>query len=242
MASTITLVGNSGRNTPTASAGNDDLTGGGGNDTLLGGSGNDTYRFSGSFGTDTIDDDSGTADRIVLTGTTTLQGTTRSGNDLVIELSTGTINIVDHYTTGTVESLTLNGQTVVLAKGLIGADLPGIITGTNASETLDGRGGDDFLFADKGDDTLARRPRRLTASTAARAATSLDGGAGNDILTGGPGRDTFVFRPSSLDGGPGHDVVTDFRGGDADRPQRISPARHAVGALRGSHPRVRSSS
>ena len=128
-----TLIGNSGRNTLIGGGDNDDLTGGGGNDQLLGGSGSDSYRFSGNFGSDTIDDDSGTADKIVISGSTTLQGTSRSGNDLTVELSTGTITISDHFTTGTIESLTFNGTTVVLAKGLVGADLPGIITGSNQS-------------------------------------------------------------------------------------------------------------
>lgn len=207
------LVGNSGRNTLTASAGNDDLTGAGGNDTLLGGSGNDTYRFSGSFGTDTIDDDSGSTDRIVITGATVLESTARSGNDLIANFSTGTIIVTNHFTTGTVESLTFNGQTVVLAKGLIGADLPGIITGSRESETLDGRGGDDFLFADKGDDILLGGLGNDFLD-GGQGRDILDGGAGDDILTGGAGRDTFVFRPSSLDGGNGHDVITDFREGD----------------------------
>jgi Ca2+-binding RTX toxin-like protein len=208
-----TLIGNSGRNILTASAGNDDLTGGGGNDQLLGGSGNDTYRFSGSFGSDTIDDDSGTADKIVITGATTLLGTSRSGNDLIAEFSTGTITITDHFTTGTIEQLTFNGNTVVLAKGLVGADLPGIITGTKASETLDGKGGDDFLFGDKGDDILlgGLGNDRLEGG---QGRDIVDGGAGDDILFGGAGRDTFVFRPSSLDGGAGHDVIMDFDEGD----------------------------
>jgi len=198
------LVGNAGRNVLTGGGDNDDLTGGGGNDQLLGGTGSDTYRFSGNFGADTIDDDSGTSDRIVISGTTVLEGTTRSGNNLIVELSTGTITIVDHFTTGTIESLQFNGTTVVLAKGLVGADLPGIITGSNGSETLDGRGGDDLLFAGNGNDTLlgGLGNDRLDGGNGK---DILDGGAGDDLLTGGNGRDSFVFRP-----GFGHDTITDF--------------------------------
>ncbi len=207
------LIGNSARNVLTASGGNDDLTGGGGNDSLLGGSGNDTYRFSGNFGIDTIDDESGTADRIVMTGSTTLQATSRAGNDLVAEFSTGTITVANHFTTGTVESLTFNGQTVVLARTLVGGDLPGIITGTQDSETLDGRGGDDFLYAGRGHDILLGGLGNDLLD-GGRGNDVLDGGAGNDILTGGAGRDIFVFRPSALDGGSGHDVITDFGAGD----------------------------
>ena len=217
-----TLIGNSGRNILTGGAGNDDLTGGGGNDQLRGGSGNDTYRFAGNFGSDTIDDDSGAADRIVITGTTSLLSTSHSGNDLTVELSTGTITIVDHFTTGTIESLQFNGTTVVLAKGLVGGDLPGIITGTRESETLDGRGGDDFLFGDKGDDILigGLGNDRLEGG---QGRDKIDGGAGDDILFGGSGRDTFVFRPSSLDGGAGHDVIMDFDSGDVIDLRAFNP-------------------
>jgi serralysin len=198
------LVGNSGRNTLSGGGDNDDLNGGGGNDQLLGGSGNDTYRFSGSFGSDTISDESGTNDRVVIAGSTSLLGTSRNGNDLTVELSTGTITISDHFTTGTIESLTFNGTTVVLAKGLVGADLPGIITGSNQSETLDGRGGDDFLFGGNGNDVLlgGAGNDRLDGENGR---DILDGGTGDDILTGGHSGDSFVFKP-----GYGHDTITDF--------------------------------
>ena len=93
---------------------------------------------------------------------------------------------------------------MVLAKGLVGADLPGIITGSNQSETLDGRGGDDFLFGGNGNDVLlgGAGNDRLDGENGRDV---LDGGTGNDILTGGHGGDSFVFKP-----GYGHDTITDF--------------------------------
>ena len=198
------MIGNSGRNFLIGGAGSDDLIGGGGNDQLFGGSGNDSYMFSGSFGSDTINDESGTADRIVITGKSVLLDASRTGNNLILELSGGTITIVNHFTTGTVESLEFNGRTVVLAKGLIGGDLPGIIAGSDASETMDGKGGDDFLYGGKGNDTLlGGLGDDLLDGGQGR--DILDGGAGDDILTGGRGGDSFVFRP-----GFGHDTITDF--------------------------------
>lgn len=197
------MIGNSANNTLTASAGNDTLSGGLGNDTLNGGTGNDTYAFSGAFGTDTIIDASGT-DRISITGTAVLEGTSRSGNDLIIQLSTGTIRIDDHFTTGTIESLQIGKNTFVLASGLIGGDLPGIISGSNESETMDGKGGDDILFGNNGNDTLlgGLGNDRLDGGNGR---DFLDGGAGDDLLTGGRGGDTFVFKP-----GFGHDTITDL--------------------------------
>ena len=168
------LTGNSANNTLTGGIGNDTLFGGLGNDTLNGGTGNDRYVYSGNFGTDTIIDAGGT-DRIVINGPAVFESSARSGNDLIVNLSTGTIRIDDHFTTGTIESLQVGGKTFVLANGLIGGDLPGIISGSNESETMDGKGGDDVLFGNNGNDTLL-------------------GGLGNDQLDGGNGRDSSRRR------------------------------------------------
>jgi Ca2+-binding RTX toxin-like protein len=198
------LSGGAGNDNLQGGAGNDDLDGGFGNDQLFGGIGNDTYRFFGNFGSDTIDDDSGTTDKVVITSQTAIEDVTRSGNNLVVELSTGRITIVDHFTTGTVESLTANGTTVVLATGLIGAGAAGIITGTNKSETLDGGGGDDLLYAGKGNDILIGGEGHDLLD-GGKGGDRLDGGAGDDILFGGKGNDVFVFAP-----GCGNDTIQDF--------------------------------
>lgn len=219
------LIGNGGKNVLNGGAGNDTLEGGGGNDTLLGGTGNDrldggtgndqlqggadsdTYLFSGNFGNDTINDESGNADKIVISDLAQLQDAARIGNDLLLTLSTGTINIVNHFTTGRIESLQAGKTTVVLANGLVGGDLPGIIPGSSSSETLDGKGGDDLLYGYKGNDILlGGEGNDLLAGGKGR--DTLDGGTGDDLLIGGSGADTFVFRI-----GYGHDTICDFRFG-----------------------------
>jgi Ca2+-binding RTX toxin-like protein len=170
------------------------LAGRGGDDNLNGGAGNDIYNYQGSFGVafgnDRIFDDSGT-DSIRVDSFSDILNAQRTGNDLILTLANGTIQIVDHFGTHQVENIVdANGNSMVLATGLIGGNLPGIIAGGDGGETLDGKGGDDFLFGGKGNDRLI-------------------GGDGNDQLTGGKGHDTFVFGP-----GFGHDVIADFSHAD----------------------------
>ncbi len=198
----VTLTGTAAINATGNGFGNT-LTSNAGSNVLSGGAGNDIYAFDGSFGNDTISDSSG-SDRIVVTGKTVLQETSRVGNDLVLDFSSGTITIDNHFTTGQVELLQVGSRTYVLANGLIGGDLPGIISGSQASEVMDGKGGDDILYGNNGNDTLlGGLGNDLLDGGNGR--DILDGGAGDDILTGGNGGDTFVFKPGS-----GHDTITDF--------------------------------
>lgn len=60
-----TMTGNSANNTLSGANGNDTLRGGLGNDTVNGGSGNDTFLFGRGEGQDLIQDNSGTADKIL---------------------------------------------------------------------------------------------------------------------------------------------------------------------------------
>ena len=99
---------------------------------------------------------------------------------------------------------------MVIATGLLGADLPGIISGTSGDDFMDGRGGDDFLFGNGGNDHMlgGTGNDRLDGG---EGNDVLDGGPGDDILTGGKGHDTFVFAPMTRNTpGSGNDVVTDF--------------------------------
>lgn len=198
------LVGNSAANTLTGNGGADTLEGGLGSDTLVGGVGNDTYRYSNFSGTDRIIESSG-SDTLLLTSLARLTSASRNGVDLIVTLSTGSITIVDHFTTGTVEFLNQNGKNVVLATGLVGGDASGLITGTNAADEMDGNGGDDILFGNAGKDLLLG-DLGDDALDGGHGRDTLDGGLGDDTLTGGEGRDTFAFRR-----GDGHDTITDFR-------------------------------
>jgi len=110
------------------------LTGRGGNDNLNGGAGGDVYFYIGSdaaaFGNDRIFDDSGT-DAIVVNHFSDIVGAPQKiGNDLLITLRGGTIRIVDHFAGHAVENIfDGNGNSMVLATGLIGGNAPGIIAG-----------------------------------------------------------------------------------------------------------------
>ena len=59
------LIGNSANNTLSGANGNDTLRGGLGNDTVNGGSGNDTVLFGRGDGQDLVQDNSGTADKLL---------------------------------------------------------------------------------------------------------------------------------------------------------------------------------
>ena len=198
------LHGLAGADTLSGLAGADTLNGGAGDDLLIGGTEGDVYIRQANEGADTITDSSGTdtlrvtnvADKLSI-----LNGNTRSGDDLSIDLGTGSVRILDHFNGGTVESLTLDfsgggSETFTLATGLIGGDASGVITGGDVGEVLDGGGGDDVLFGNGGDDTLI-------------------GGAGDDLLLGGGGDDLFKLAPGS-----GADVIVGFDAG-AGGPDRL---------------------
>ena len=216
------IDGGLGSDTLIGGIGNDTLAGRGGNDTVNGGDGNDTYDFTGGgLDIDRFFDQSGTSDRVVIDSFSQILPsfggltTGRDGNDLVIILTTGTFRLVDHFNWPKIETIvdSDNGQSMVLATGLIGGNANGIIAGGHKGETLDGRGGDDFLFAGNGGDRLI-------------------GGDGDDRLSGGHGPDTFVFGP-----GFGHDIVTDFShadhiefdGGVFQNFKQVQAASHQVG-------------
>ena len=81
----------------------------------------------------------------------------------MVVLTTGTFRIVDHFNGHQIETIVASdtGQSMVLANGLTGGDGNGIIAGTRkGAETLDGRGGDDFLFAGNGQRPRDRRRRQ----------------------------------------------------------------------------------
>jgi Ca2+-binding RTX toxin-like protein len=196
------------------------LAGRGGSDTINGGLGNDTYDFRGPGQGNDRFFDSGGSDKILIGSFGEILGSdpvdkngneSNNGPDLKFTLTAGTFTIVNHFAGDPIETLVdAKGRSMVIATGLLGADLPGIISGTSGDDFMDGRGGDDFLFGNGGNDHMlgGTGNDRLDGG---EGNDVLDGGPGDDILTGGKGHDTFVFAPMTRNTpGSGNDVVTDF--------------------------------
>jgi Ca2+-binding RTX toxin-like protein len=114
------------------------------------------------------------------------------------------VTIVNHFAGDPIEKLVdTHGSSVVLATGLIGGNLPGIIAGTDGNDDMDGQGGDDLLFGNGGNDRIlgGTGNDRLFGGAGNDV---LDGGPGNDRLIGGSGNDAFVIAPQP-DANPGSD-------------------------------------
>jgi Ca2+-binding RTX toxin-like protein len=203
------ITGNEQDNTLAGQGGDDLIAGGGGNDRLFGGLDNDTYDFRSSggaiLGTDQFSD-SGGLDTVIINDMNDVLSSTREGNDLVAVLAFnhdptrvyGTFRVVDHFGTRPIENfITNDGTPFVLATGSTGGNGSGIISGTEKSDALDGRGGDDWLYGNGGKDQLL-------------------GGTGNDHLFGGAGRDVLDGQDGDdiLDGGPGSDRLIGGAGRD----------------------------
>jgi len=132
------LVGGSGANTLAGGAGNDTYSGGLGNDTLTDTSttSNDVYRWGLGDGLDTLSD-AGGSDRIEIgAGITAAQVTlTRSGNNLVIGLTTGTDKLtVSNWYVGTANKI----EEIRLANGSVipSSSIPLSSAGTQAAQGI----------------------------------------------------------------------------------------------------------
>lgn len=115
-----TITGNNANNTLTGANGNDTLRGGLGNDTVNGGGGNDTFLFGRGEGQDLIQDNSGTADRLLYdAGINPLDLViSRQANDLRLAIhgSSDRITVQNWYvgTTNRTETIQAgNGQTLL---------------------------------------------------------------------------------------------------------------------------------
>jgi len=115
-----TLTGNSANNTLAGAGGNDSLRGDFGNDTMNGGSGNDTFLFGRGDGLDLVQDNSGTADKILYdAGINPLDLViSRQANDLRLTIygSSDRITVQNWYVGTTHRTETIqagNGQTLL---------------------------------------------------------------------------------------------------------------------------------
>jgi trimeric autotransporter adhesin len=252
-----TIIGNSANNTLTGAAGNDTLIGGFGNDTLDGGIGNDT--LVGGLGNDIYVVDSSTdivienagqgtdivqssatyslstqtnVENLTLTGTTAINGTGNTANNILIG------NSAANTLTGDAGNDTLDGglgiDTLI---GGVGDDIYLVDTTTDIITELTGAGTDIVqssvtfsLSALTNIENLTLTGTTVISGTGNAgnnilignsAANTLTGDAGNDTLDGGLGIDTLV-------GGLGDDIylvdtttdiITELAGAGTDTVQ-----------------------
>lgn len=157
------LEGGAGFDVLIGSAGNDTLIGQSDDDLLQGGDGNDMYVFStANSGFDTIDDDSGDADGLDL-----------SGMPLALEVNLAGASLVKDRSGDSIRVTMASGQ----IEDVVGTELDDVIYGNDSDNVLDGRGGDDLIVAAAGDDTLR----------GGAGVDALDPGTGHDFVD--PGSD-----------------------------------------------------
>ncbi len=196
-------------------SGNDVINGGSGSDELYGGSGNDTYKFSGSFGSDTIYDasetgeDGGSGDTVKFDDLNISDVKFfASESDLIIKkyqngVATGDqVLIRNHFAEGNInriESFQFKDKTIS-ADTLVSSYLE-VINGSSEDNYIVGSATNDIIYAGAGNDTVYAKDGN----------DLLSGGAGNDYLYGGSGNDTYTFSGSF-----GSDTIYDISetGGD----------------------------
>lgn len=161
------------------------LNGGAGDDRLLGDSGADTMTGGGGNDIYYVDD----------AGDLTVENANQGYDEIVSSISyTLSINI---------ENLFLEGSAVLG----IGNDIDNGIYGTNYSNTLDGKTGNDMLYGHGGDDILDGGDGN----------DSLYGGTGNDLMRGGSGDDVLSGNSgiNTMSGGAGNDTYYYVGTGDS---------------------------
>lgn len=144
------------------SDGDDTLIGMGGNDTLRGYTGNDTYVWNIGDGTDTIEDQGGTADVLAFGPSITADDVRfwKSGSDLMIYIGSESIKIDNQFHaaySNEIETATFaNDTTIDLLANLTftGTSANEYVLGlTDSDDTLIGMGGNDTLRGYTGNDT-----------------------------------------------------------------------------------------
>ncbi len=206
-----TINGKGGNDTLYGYGNNDTLDGGAGSDRLEGGLGSDQYIYGAGagLGTDTIYDEGGDFDVIVLGAGYTASNVTltRTGTyDLAIKSGAQTLFIVEGQFNGysSVERLNFNDGTFInlmtyshTVNGTAGDDY---IIGTSygaGGDRLNGMDGNDTILAGAGDDVV----------TGGNQNDTIYGDEGNDILSGNAGDDTIYA-------GNGNDTVVYDSGAD----------------------------
>ncbi len=217
------LHGGSGADQLFGEANDDTLFGGTGDDLVYGGTGNDNYIWSAGMGADTVTEETGAADRILVGGNLmpeNLTFSTVNGTDLKILSSlaaSDSLTLINQLNAATpdqrVESLTFtDGFALPLDRysswtyGTSGADAiygdvggakDDVMLGGAGNDSLKGYNGNDILSGDAGNDKLY-------------------GSNGNDLLHGGSGADQLLGEANddTLYGGADNDILTGGTGAD----------------------------
>jgi Ca2+-binding RTX toxin-like protein len=192
------------------------LDGSDGSDVLMGGEGADIYHFTGSFGSDVIQEDGNGEGVIQVEGHGNLTGADakkKSETSWQIDDKSVTYDLVKLDATHQNLVITVSGEpnagTITIrnwTSGQLGITLPGTIIAPVTGQTFTDTPGNDYL-------TAASTSASLLASAGNDALNGgngddlLEGGIGDDVLAGGAGRDT-------LNGGDGDDYI--FGASNAD--------------------------
>lgn len=192
------LWGGGGDDTISSGEGNDYIWGQQGDDYLVGGSGSDYYNFGGTdLGTDTLNETSGTGDRLTFSGMTS--GCTVDISDVYVQ------EVSTHL------ELNLNSATAIErvygsghADSITGNILDNYISAGSGNDTVSGGFGDDTIYGGPGDDSLAGDQNE----------DSIDGGDGDDSITGGTQDDRLHGGPAGDDTVHGNDGDDSIWGGD----------------------------
>jgi Ca2+-binding RTX toxin-like protein len=247
-----TLNGGIGDDTLIGGLGDDNLNGGAGIDTLIGGIGNDIYVVNTITDTITENTNEGTdtiqssitftiatlpnIENLTLTGTTAINGTGNTGNNLIIGNSANNILI------GGLGDDNLNGSAGIdTLLGGLGNDIYVVDTTTDIISENVGEGTDTiqssitFTIA-----TLPNIENLTLTGTAAINGTGntgnnliignsanniLNGGLGKDNLNGGAGIDRFDYRNLADSVFNSFDVITDFNANVSNDLFLVSTAR-----------------
>jgi trimeric autotransporter adhesin len=202
------LNGQDGADILAGNEGADVLDGGAGDDGMEGGSDNDTYVYGRDRGNDTISEENGTLDSILLEVGVSISDVTltRDDTDLVLHIagSTDTLTVRGHWWgTAGIEEIRFadgtvwNAATIASNAKYLGTPGADLLLGTEADERFESGDGDDTVEANGGADTV----------NAGAGADNVSGGSGDDSIDGGEGNDT-------LDAGDGFDVVLGGAGAD----------------------------
>jgi Ca2+-binding RTX toxin-like protein len=178
------ILGNSGGNGMAGGLGNDFMSGNAGSDTLMGDGGNDT--MDGGTGSDVFFQDV-------------------AGDVVQDPFEAGVYDIlwtmVTRQLPNNVEILILNGGVLAIdGTGNAGAgNVPNLMLGNNAANTLTTFGGDDIILGRDGNDVI-------NSGGGQGGVEIIAGGLGADTLTSGGGHDFFAYE-NIAEGG---DTITDF--------------------------------